>query len=80
MSEDISILSHIARSHTSIGFTERDKMTCIIKLKDRDGRVVRKKTLEKAWITAYEESDLDALGAEVSLDRIVVSFTDVKYS
>lgn len=82
MSEDLSLLKLISKSYDEggIGITNDAKMDIVIKVKDRDGRsIVRQFTLRDAWISAFETSDLDAMGAEVMMEIITVSFTGVDF-
>lgn len=82
MSEDFSVLKLLSSSYSKNGngITKSAKMDIVIKIKDRDRKkIVRKFTLRDAWVTAFETSDLDAMGAEVLMETIIVSFKDVDF-
>lgn len=77
MSEDFSLLTAFA-SHLDNNYaTNKNVWTINVFKLDRNRQTVRKTSLINAVISGYEESDLNAMGAEVLLERVVVTFQDV---
>lgn len=79
MSEDMDIVTILGDQHDSIvGVNNRNKYTVTITLLDKDKSEARKFILYEAWISAWETSDFNALGSEVFLDKVTLSYTDLE--
>lgn len=50
------------------------RTTLTIQILDRFGDVQREYNLAEAWITKWEESDLDATSDDVAIEKITVSY------
>lgn len=50
------------------------RQTIIIQIMDRFGEVQREYKLAEAWITKWEESDLDASSDDVAIEKITVTY------
>lgn len=50
------------------------RQTIIVQIMDRFGEVQREYKLAEAWISKWEESDLDATSDDVAIEKITVTF------
>lgn len=71
---DTDLVDAFAKQMSSMGH-KKETYTVHINKKDRNGVTLRRTTLTGAWISRYEEGDLDASGSAVLVEKITLQFT-----